>query len=112
MHKIGACLLGKLTICIVAIFIVLEIINDVLSHVTLLMYHTRAIISRGLYTFYPISKDHFFVFKEVYSESSVLMYGFYSRGASNQEWLMMARVRYVSMNFKIQILRWEGFTIL
>ena len=26
------------------------------------IYRTRAIISRGLYTFYPISKNHFFVF--------------------------------------------------
>ena len=26
-------------------------------------YRTRAIISRGLYIFYPIFKDHFFVFK-------------------------------------------------
>ena len=29
-------------------------------------YRTRAIISRGLYIFYPIFKDHFFVFKEVF----------------------------------------------
>ena len=57
------------------------------------IYRTRAIISRGLYIFYPISKDHFFVFKEVFSENSVLMYGLYSRAASNQERLMMARVR-------------------
>ena len=54
----------------------------------------RAIISHGLYIFYPISKDHFFVFKEVLSENSVLMYGLYSRAASNQERLMMARVGY------------------
>ena len=47
--------------------------------------------------FYPISKDHFFVFKEVFSENSVLMYGLYSRAASNQERLMMARVRYLVM---------------
>ena len=58
-------------------------------------YRTRAIISRGLYIFYPISKDHFFVFKEVFSENSVLMYGLYSRAACNQERLMMARVRYI-----------------
>ena len=58
-------------------------------------YRTRAIISRGLYIFYPISKDHFFVLKEVFSENSVLMYDLYSRAASNQERLMMARVRYV-----------------
>ena len=29
-------------------------------------YRTRAIISRGLYIFYLIFKDHFFVFKEVF----------------------------------------------
>ena len=46
-------------------------------------YRLRAIISRGLYIFYPIFKDHFFVFKEVFSENSVLMYGLYSRAASN-----------------------------
>ena len=33
-------------------------------------YRTRAIISRGLYIFYTIFKDHFFVFKEVFSENS------------------------------------------
>jgi hypothetical protein len=32
----------------------------------LVKYRTRAIISRGLYIFYPIFKDHFFVFKEVF----------------------------------------------
>ena len=31
-----------------------------------IIYRTRAIISRGLYIFYPIFKDHFFVFKEVF----------------------------------------------
>ena len=41
----------------------------------------RAIISRGLYILYPISKGHFFAFKEVFSENSVLMYGLYSRAA-------------------------------
>ena len=41
----------------------------------------RAIISRGLYIFYPIFKDHFFVFEEVFSENSVLIYGLYSRAA-------------------------------
>ena len=47
----------------------------------------------SLYIFYPIFKEHFFVFKEVFSESSVLMYGLYSRVACNQERLMMAHVR-------------------
>ena len=51
----------------------------------------RIIISRGFYIFYPIFKDHFFVFKEVFSEIFVLMYGLYSRAACNQEQLMMAR---------------------
>ena len=58
-------------------------------------YCKHAIISRGLYIFYPISKDiWFFVFKEVFPENSVLRYGLYSRAASNQERLMMARVQY------------------
>ena len=60
-------------------------------------YHTRAIISRGLYIFYPISKNHFFVFKEVFTGNSVIMYGLYSRAASNQERLMMARVQYMML---------------
>ena len=66
-----------------------------------LNYHTRAIISRDLYIFYPISKDHFFVFKE----NSVLMYGLYSRTACNQERLMMARVRYMQMEFDVLHIR-------
>ena len=36
------------------------------------IYRTRAIISRGVYI-YPISNDHFFVFKEVFSENTVLL---------------------------------------
>ena len=56
-------------------------------------YRTCAIIRRGLYIFYPIFKNHFFVFKEVFSENSVLMNGLYSRAACNQEGLMMAQVR-------------------
>ena len=34
----------------------------------------HAIITRGLYNFYPIFEVHFFVFKEVFSENSVLVY--------------------------------------
>ena len=44
-----------------------------MSTKTKTVYRTPAIISRGLFIFYPISKDHFFVFKEVFSENSVLM---------------------------------------
>ena len=62
-------------------------------------YRVSVIISRGLYTFYPIFKDQFFVFKEVLSENSALIYGLYSRAASNQERPMMARVRYVFCKF-------------
>jgi hypothetical protein len=51
----------------------------------LFIYRTRAIISRGLYIFYPFSKDHFFVFNEVFSENSFLMYGLYSRAAYDGE---------------------------
>ena len=38
-------------------------------------YRTRAIISRGLYTFYPLFEDNFFIFKDVFLENSILMYG-------------------------------------
>jgi hypothetical protein len=38
-------------------------------------YRTCAIITRGLYIFYPIFEVHFFVFKEVFSENSAFMYG-------------------------------------
>ena len=60
-------------------------------------YSTHAIISHGLYIFYPISKDHFFVFQQFFSENSVIMYGLYLRAVSNQEQLMMACVRYLEM---------------
>ena len=33
------------------------------------------IITRGLYTFYPLLEDNFFVFKEVFQENSVFKYG-------------------------------------
>ena len=39
------------------------------------MYRTRAILIHGLYIFYPIFEDHFFVLKEVFIQNSVLMYG-------------------------------------
>ena len=38
------------------------------------IYRMRAIITCGLYIFYPIFEVHYFVFKEVFSENSVLMY--------------------------------------
>ena len=33
----------------------------------------------GLYIFYPIFENHLLVFKEVFSDNSILMYGYYSR---------------------------------
>ena len=36
---------------------------------------------KGFYIFLPNFQDHFFAFKEVFSENSVLMYGLYSRAA-------------------------------
>ena len=38
-------------------------------------YRTRAIISHGLFIFYPIFEDHFFVFKEIFEENFILLYG-------------------------------------
>ena len=36
-----------------------------------LIYHTRVIITRGLYIFYILFEDHFFVVKEVFFENFV-----------------------------------------
>jgi hypothetical protein len=41
----------------------------------IIIYRTRAIITRGLYIYYPIFEDQFFVFEDFFSENSVLMYG-------------------------------------
>ena len=38
------------------------------------IYCTRAIITHGLYIFYPIFEVHFFVFNEVFGENATLMY--------------------------------------
>ena len=59
------------------------------------MYRTRAIITRGLYSFYPLFESQKRFFKEVFSENSVLMYGYYSRAVSDQERVIMACVRYI-----------------
>ena len=39
------------------------------------MYRTRAIITRGLYTFYPLFEGQKRFFKEFFSENSAFMYG-------------------------------------
>jgi len=47
-------------------------------------------------SFYPISKDHL-------CATFGLMYDLYSRAASNQEWPMMARIRYLKFDhFKLK----------
>ena len=51
-------------------------------------YRTHAIITRGLYTFYPLFEVH------LCTVTFCLMYGYYSRAVSNQEQLIVARVRY------------------
>ena len=51
-------------------------------------YRTHAIVTHGLYIFYPLFEVH------LCTVTFGLMYGFYSRAASNQEQPMMARVRY------------------
>ena len=53
-------------------------------------YRTRAIITRSLYTFYPLFEDHFFVFKEVFFEK----FCHYVWLNSIQERVVMARLRY------------------
>ena len=51
--------------------------------------------------FLPHFKVRFFVFKEVFSENFVLVYGLYSRAACNQERLLMARIRYKIKNLLV-----------
>ena len=49
------------------------------------IYPTRTIRHHGLYIYYPVLENHFFV-----SETYVLMYGQYSKAIYNQERVMMA----------------------
>ena len=58
-------------------------------------YCVHAIISRSLFTFYPILEEHFFVFKEFFSENFVFICGKYPRVVSNQERVIMERKRYL-----------------
>ena len=44
-------------------------------HANNVKYCTRAIITRGLYTFYPLFEGQKRFFKEVFSENSAFMYG-------------------------------------
>ena len=53
----------------------------------LAIYRTRAIITRGLYTFYPLFEVH------LCTVTFGLMYGYYSRAVSNQERVIVACLR-------------------
>ena len=48
--------------------------SNVQKYFLIIIHGTRAIISRGFYIAHPIFKDHFFVFKEVFSDNSVLVF--------------------------------------
>ena len=61
-------------------------------------YSARAIIIRDLYIYHPIFEVHFFVFKENFSENSVLMNGQYSRAVCNQERFMMQMMTITKRN--------------
>ena len=60
-----------------------------------LNYYTCAVITCNLYIYYPIFKDHSFVFKEFLSENSVLTYVW----GSTQ--VIMARRRYILFTLKL-----------
>jgi len=60
-----------------------------------IIYRLHAIIRRDLYIFYPIFEKPFLCFQGLY---------LYSRAVCNQEWVIMARVRYVIFR--------EGLTLI
>ena len=59
-------------------------------------YRTHAIITRGLYTFYPLFEVH------LCTVTFGLMFGYYSRAVSNQERVIVARVQYMVF-YKLRI---------
>ena len=63
----------------------------------------RAIITRGLYTFYPLFEVH------LCTVTFGLMYEEYSSAVSNQEQVIVARVRYIK---KYKSLQFTDFIIL
>ena len=67
-------------------------LQNVVQKYKVSMYRTRAIITRGLYIFYPLFEAH------LCTVTFGLMYGQYSRAGSNQERVIMARLRYVGEN--------------
>jgi hypothetical protein len=55
----------------------------------IITYRTRAILTRALYTFYPLFEVR------LCTVTFDLMYGYYSRAVSNQEQVIVARVQYI-----------------
>ena len=68
-----------------------DIHSTVEVHLIVSKYRTRAIITRGLYTFYPLFEVH------LCTVTFGLMYGYYSRAVYNQERVIVARVRYINI---------------
>ena len=67
-------MVGDSKLGFVTIFFLMTELFDI-TECLIYNYRRRAIINRSLYIFYPLFEDHFFVFKEVFSENSALMYG-------------------------------------
>ena len=63
-------------------------------------YRTRAIITRGLYTFYPLFEVH------LCTVTFGLKYGQYSRAVSNQEWVIVVRLWYIVNTYLQLVYRW------
>ena len=59
------------------------------------IYRTRRIITHGLYNSNPLFVGKNVSFKEFFSENSAFLYDYYQKGFSNQERILMARVRLV-----------------
>jgi hypothetical protein len=76
-------------------------------HFSFFRYHTHTIITRGLYTFYPLFEVH------LCTVTFGLMYGWYSRVVSNQERVIVEQIRYIEFhiyfNFKIEWLSRQSF---
>ena len=82
----GFLLTSQGNICSSEIFLSL---NWIMNVTILNEYHTRAIITRGLYSFYPPFEVH------LCTTTFCLMYGYYSRAVSNWDRVIVVRVRYI-----------------
>ena len=84
----------KQTICIITFFILrcFETSADA-STSKYIPYHLH--YNLQFVKKFPLFEDHFFVFKEFFSENYVLVYGLFSRLVCNQEQVMMVLTRTV-----------------